>query len=168
MNLKKIKVEKIHVNPFTLIDKEWMLIAAGTSEAFNMMTASWGGLGTLWNKSVCYIFIRPTRLTYKFMENNGTFSLNFFEEKYRKVLNLCGSKSGREINKMFLPELTTTTENGTVYFNEARLVLVCKKLYYQDINPEHFVEPEIDKNYAKKDYHRMYIGEIVEAYENSK
>jgi flavin reductase (DIM6/NTAB) family NADH-FMN oxidoreductase RutF len=165
MNLKKIKVEKIHVNPFTLIDKEWMLIAAGTSEAFNMMTASWGGLGTLWNKSVCYVFIRPTRLTYKFMENNETFSINFFEEKYRKVLNLCGSKSGREINKMFIPELTVTTENGAVYFNEARLVFICKKLYFQDIDPKNFMEPEIDKNYAKKDYHRMYIGEILQAYE---
>jgi len=168
MALKKVKLDKITEHPFTVIDKDWMLIAAGPSEAYNMMTASWGGLGTLWNKSVCYVFIRPTRLTYKFMENNSTFSINFFEEKYRKVLNLCGSKSGRDINKMFLPELTVTTENGTVYFNEARLVLICKKLYYQDIDPKYFIEPDLDKNYVNKDYHRMYIGEIVQSYENNK
>jgi flavin reductase (DIM6/NTAB) family NADH-FMN oxidoreductase RutF len=152
----------IKANSFQLIGNEWMLLTAGKLDSFNMMTASWGGLGVLWDKNVCYCFIRPTRFTYQFFEKSEAFTVSFFEEKYRNVLEYCGSHSGRDVNKV--AETGLTPMKGpldTIFFKEARLVFVCKKIYFQDIIPEHFIDQEIHKNYPLKDYHRMYIGEIV-------
>ena len=157
--------EKIQENVFKLIGKDWMLVTAGDKGSFNTMTASWGGMGILWNKQVSFCFVRLSRYTYTFMENTDYYTLSFFEEKYRDVLNICGSKSGRDIDKVVETGLTPVEDDtGAVYFNEAKLVLVCKKLYFQDIEPLNFLEPGINMNYPTKDYHRMYIGEITKCY----
>ncbi len=158
---EKTQLNRIDENVFKLIGSDWMLITAGTKDSFNTMTASWGGLGVLWNKPVSYIFVRPTRYTYEFLENSGTYSISFFNEKYRNALSICGSKSGRDIDKVKEAGLTpVVSENGIVYFDEAKLVLECTKLYYQDIDPSHFLDPKINELY-NNDYHRMYIGEIT-------
>jgi flavin reductase (DIM6/NTAB) family NADH-FMN oxidoreductase RutF len=169
-DFKRITPAEMADNPFTLIDDEWMLITAGQAEShktFNTMTASWGGLGILWNKPVSYVFVRPTRYTYGFMEDNELFTLSFFDETYRKALNICGTKSGRDCDKVAEAGLTPVTfeeGHGAVGFKEARLVFICKKLYYQDLDPDRFIEPGLDIHYPKKDYHRMYIGEVIGAY----
>ena len=161
---RSIPAETITDNPFKLFGVDWTLITAGPPEAFNMMTAAWAGLGVLWSKNVAFCFIRPQRYTYQFMEKAGNFTLSFFEEKYRSALDLCGNKSGRDINKAAEAGLTSGpgTLEGTTCFAEARLVLVCRKIHFQDINPQGFVDPSIAKNYVQHDYHRMYIGEIVD------
>ncbi len=159
---KIIKPNDIHDNVFNLIGDEWMLVTAGTMASFNTMTASWGGLGVLWNKNVSFVFIRPCRYTYQFIEKSDTYTLSFFEPKYKHVLNLCGTKSGRDCNKVQEADITPAeTKNGAIYFTEARLVVECKKIYYQDLNPDHFLDSGIEKNYPEKDYHRMYVGEIT-------
>ena len=159
---KKISTTSINENTFKLIGEEWMLISAGKDSNYNTMTASWGGLGILWNKPVVYIFIRPQRFKFEFIENNTYFSLSFLESKHKDILTFCGTKSGRNVDKIKETGLRPAyTENGTIYFEQAKLVLECKKLYYNDIQPENFIEQAIDKNYPQKDYHRMYIGEIV-------
>jgi len=151
----------IDENVFKLIGSDWMLITSGTEDSYNTMTASWGGMGVLWNKPVSYIFIRPQRYTYEFLEKNKTYSLSFFDEKYRKALNICGTKSGRDLDKVKEAGLTpAVSENGLVHFSEAKLVLECSKMYYQDINPANFLDPSINAIY-NNDYHRMYIGEIT-------
>lgn len=161
----EINVHLINENLFKLIEKDWFLITAGNKEEMNTMTANWGGLGYLWNKNVCFIFIRPTRYTYKFVEANDFFTLSFFEEKYRKELDFCGSKSGRDVNKIEKCGFTPIYfSEGGVAFEEAKLIMTCRKLYMQDIDPANFKDSLIDRNYPKKDYHRMYIGEIVQAY----
>ena len=157
----KIGHEKIEDNPFKLIGKDWMLITAGKKDDFNTMTASWGGLGFLWNKPICHIYVRPHRFTYSFIERYNFFTLSFFEEKYRECLNICGTKSGRDIDKIKETGLTPVAGDKSVYFNEARLVIECRKIYYQDINPAFFIDSAIEANYPQKDYHRMYIGEVV-------
>jgi len=160
--LKAVDVFEIPDNVFKLISKDWMLITAGNMESFNTMTASWGSLGELWNKKVCFCFVRPVRYTYQFTEKYDTFTLSFFEEKYRKILNLCGTKSGRDIDKMKGIDLTPVkSPSGSVYFDEARLVLDCRKIYIHDLDPANFLDPKIEKEYPDKDYHRMYIGEIL-------
>jgi len=164
-NFEKIDPASIQDNPFTLIGKDWMLITSGNIEKFNTMTASWGGFGILWNKKVCFIFIRPTRYTYEFIEQNDNFTLSFFSEDYRKALSFCGTRSGRDVDKIAATGLTPVSgSQDTVYFEEARLVLECKKLYFQDLDPANFLDPDIEKNYAAKDYHRVYVGEIVGCY----
>lgn len=138
-----------------------MLITAGTPDNFNVMTASWGGLGVLWGKNVCFVFVRPHRHTYKFMETNQHFTLSFFSEKYREILNFCGKNSGRDLDKISATGLTLASEDGQgVYYKEARLVLQCKKIYYHDFNPENFKDSDIDSHYPNNDYHRLYVGEI--------
>ncbi len=159
---KEIEVQQIKDNGFKLIGKDWMLITAGAKNSFNTMTASWGGFGVIWRRNICWCVIRPVRYTYKFTEKNVLFTLSFFGEKYRKVLNYCGGHSGNKVDKIKATGLTPVTDiKDAIYFKEARLVMVCKKIYFQDITPKNFVDKSIDKNYPNKDYHRMYFGEVV-------
>jgi flavin reductase (DIM6/NTAB) family NADH-FMN oxidoreductase RutF len=158
---QEIIPENLVDNPFKLIGKDWMLITAGTKQSFNTMTGAWGGLGILWNKNICFCVIRPNRYTYEFMERSGIYTLSFLEEQYRDILTYCGTKSGRDVNKVTETNLTPVFDNDSVYFAEARLVLICRKIYFQDIIPAHFLSPEIDEFYPLKDYHRMYVGEIA-------
>ncbi len=160
-SLKEIGPDQLAENAFTLIGRGWMLITAGTADSFNTMTASWGGLGVLWELKVAFCFVRPTRYTYQFMERSAIFTLSFFGEKHRPALTFCGTHSGRDCDKIKGSGLTPIKETDFVFFDEARLVLVCRKLYYQDIGPERFLEPKIIDMYPQKDFHRMYVGEIV-------
>lgn len=163
--LQKIDPKSLDENVFSLIGERWMLITAGTPERCNTMTASWGGLGVLWGKNVATCYIRPQRYTFGFVEAGESFTLSFFGEEYRKALAFCGAKSGRDVDKIKECGFTVAAGAGDApYFEEADLVLVCKKAYWQDLDPSHFLDGSIEKHYAQKDYHRMYIGEIVEAY----
>jgi flavin reductase (DIM6/NTAB) family NADH-FMN oxidoreductase RutF len=157
---KEIKSTEMDENVFELIGKTWMLITAGDKKSFNTMTASWGGMGVLWNKNVVFCFIRPQRYTYEFVENNDVFTLSFYSECYRDALNLCGAKSGRDIDKAKATGLIPIYSDGGVFFEQAKIVIVCRKIYFQDIDPTNFLDENIEKNYSNKDYHRMYIGEI--------
>ncbi|WP_058304115.1 flavin reductase family protein [Gorillibacterium timonense] len=158
----EISPNELTDNIFRLIGDEWMLITAGTLGNCNTMTASWGGTGILWHKPVATCVVRPTRYTYEFLEASETFTLSFFSEEYRKALEICGKKSGRDGDKFEAAGITPVEEKpGLVSFQEARLVLECRKLYVHDLQPDHFVDPSLDKFYPNKDYHRMYIGEIT-------
>jgi flavin reductase (DIM6/NTAB) family NADH-FMN oxidoreductase RutF len=161
MNFTTIKPEQLTDNPFKLIGKDWMLITGGTPDRFNTMTASWGGLGVLWERQVAFCFIRPTRYTYEFVESSDNYTLSFLGEEHRKAMTFIGTHSGRDTDKIRETGLTPVKEGGLIYFNEARLVLACRKLYFQDITPERFLDQTINDMYPKKDYHRMYVGEIV-------
>lgn len=153
--------DQITENAIKLIGGDWMLISAGQLDSFNMMTASWGGMGTLWNRSVCWCVIRPQRYTFQFVEENPVFTLSFFDERYRPVLKHLGTKSGRDIDKMADSGFTVVdAPGGGVTFEEARLVMVCRKIYFQDLDPDNFLDASIHQEYPLKDYHRMYIGEI--------
>jgi len=166
MNFKEIKPEHLSDNPFKLIGKDWMLITGGTPDKFNTMTASWGGLGVLWERKVAFCFIRPTRYTFEFVERSENFTLSFFTEHYRKAMTFIGTHTGRDTDKMKETGLTPVKADGNVYYREARLVLVCRKLYAQDIRPDRFLDPTISDMYPQRDYHRMYVGEIVQCLVN--
>lgn len=164
MAYKKINPEELQFNPFEKIGKEWLLITAGNQNKYNTMTASWGGVGVLWNKNVVTIYLRPQRYTKEFIDRESTFSLTFFSEEYRNALKFCGTKSGRNYDKAKETGLTPNFDYAAPTFEEGQLTLICKKLYMQDMLPDCFLDNEIDKNYPNKDYHIMYIGEITEAY----
>ena len=162
-----ISPEAITDNLFSAIGKDWMLITAADPDtgAVNTMTASWGCAGILWNKPVAVCFIRPQRYTYEFTEKSDTLSLSFLpnDETYRAALKHCGTKSGRDGDKFAATGLhAEATEGGVSYVGEARMVLVCRKLYADDLKENAFIDPEMLKHYAAKDYHRFYICEIVE------
>ena len=157
---------QINENVFNLIDKKWMLITAGAPEHFNMMTASWGGLGVLWNKPMVTIFIRPQRYTYKFVEETSSFNISFFDKKYRSALNFCGSKSGRDYDKAKETGLTPAlSPKNIITFEEAYLSFDCVKLYADNLQPNSFIDKTlIDKIYPSQDFHRFFLGEIVGCY----
>jgi flavin reductase (DIM6/NTAB) family NADH-FMN oxidoreductase RutF len=158
--LKDIALDEIRETPFELIGNRWMLITA-SSKTVNPMTASWGGFGIIWNRNVVIVTIRPTRYTYELIEKTNKFSLTFFDEDYRGILNYCGTKSGRKVDKIKETGLTPLKEDDYIYYDEATYAIFCNKLYFSDIDPNNFIEKDIDSLYPKKDYHRMYLGEIV-------
>ena len=164
-----IKPEMVTDNYIRLIGKDWMLITAGNQECFNTMTASWGGVGFLWNKSVVFAFVRPQRYTYGFMEEREEFTLSFFDEKYRKALQVCGTLSGREVNKVEKAGLTPcTTDSGNMTFRESRLILECRKLYTDMIRLEAVIDKKLTGQwYSESDFHRMYVAEIVKVWEKN-
>lgn len=159
---KNIDLKDFTCNPFELVGKQWLLITAGDENKYNTMTASWGSFGVLWNKNIANIYVRPQRYTYDFIENSEYFTLSFLPEQHKDILTFCGRNSGKEVDKIKECGLETIHNNNGIYFEQSELVFICKKLYYTDINPNNFIDLELDKNYPNKDYHRHYVGEIVE------
>lgn len=161
-DFKKITAEELTANPFKLIGKDWMLITAGDKEKFNTMTASWGGVGIMWGKPVATAYIRPQRYTFEFIENGDYYTQSFFDEEYRDALKFCGSKSGRDYDKVKETGLTPVVddETGAVYFKEAKVVFICKKMYAHFLNEESALTEDVTKWY-NGDYHKMYMSEIV-------
>ena len=159
---KSIDPKQLNENVFSLIGDKWMLITAGTKENCNTMTASWGGLGVFWGAPTATCYIRPQRYTKEFVDREEYFTLSFFGEEYRKALALCGAKSGREVDKV--KECGFTVEaspEGAPYFEQADLVLVCRKRFVQAMDPANMPEDAKEKWYPNKDYHVMYMAEIV-------
>jgi len=150
-------------NVFQIIGRDAMLITAGTSDHFNTMTASWGGWGHLWSRDVTFCFVRPQRHTFSFMEQAEFYTLCFFDKAHQAALDYCGSHSGRDVDKIAVTGLTPVADaTGAIYFAEARLALVCRKLYAQDLTADSFIERGIvGEAYPKADFHRMYVGQIM-------
>lgn len=159
--LKELKPEELKKSPFQLIGKEWMLVTAKKGDKVNTMTASWGGLGYLWEKNVAFIVLRPSRYTKEFIDSADTFSLTFFEEGYKKELAYLGSVSGREEDKIAKSSFDVLYDGEAPYFEQCNMVLFCKKLYHQEMNAESFVSSSLaEKFYPQKDYHTLYFAEI--------
>jgi flavin reductase (DIM6/NTAB) family NADH-FMN oxidoreductase RutF len=165
---EEIDIKSIVDNVFQLFDDEWMLVTAGTGEKFNTMTASWGSFGILWNKPIAICFIRPQRYTLGFVEKQDYFTLSFFSDKYRNILNFCGQKSGRDIDKIKKTGLIPfETALGNIGFQQARMILECKKIYADFIIPDKFIDTQIiNKIYPTNDFHKFFIGEIIHCYLN--
>lgn len=167
MEFKEIDVKKMNKNPFSMIGDEWMLITAKKEGKINTMTASWGGVGIMWGKTVATAYIRPQRCTKGFVDSSDYFTLTFFYGKHKKAMGYLGSVSGYdEPDKIGKTHLHVIELDGHPSFEEAALVLVCRKLYAQEMKAESFMRPEeIKEWYPDKDFHTMYIGEIIKAYE---
>ena len=161
---REIDPKELDGNVFQRIGEQWMLITAGDRSGCNTMTASWGGLGVLWGAPVATAYIRPQRYTREFVERTHRFSLAFFGPEYRQQLALCGSKSGREVDKVDACGFTVEYGTGdTPYFTQAELVLICEVQYADQLKQENFLDKAADEKwYADKDWHTMYIGRIVQ------
>ncbi|NLW79225.1 MAG: flavin reductase family protein [Ruminococcaceae bacterium] len=166
MEFKEVSVFELTDNFFSRIGRDWMLLTPGAPGACNTMTASWGQAGFLWNKPVVTVYVRPQRYTHEFIEREERFSLSFFEAgAHRRELELLGSKSGRDGDKIAEAGLTVTALDGVAAFEEANLVLVCRKLYRQAMRPECFVDDAPNTaNYPGGDHHTIYIAEVEHVY----
>ena len=150
-------------NVFDMIGSKWMLVGAEKEGKVNAMTASWGGLGVMWGKNVAFVFIRETRYTKEFVDNQETFSLSFFGEEKKEMLGYMGRVSGRDEDKIEKCGLHTSMKQNAPVFEEAELTLVCRKMYAQEMKEECFTDKEaVQKWYGDGNYHTMYVAEIID------
>lgn len=165
--MKEISVSELSFNPMTMIAREWMLVTAGNrSRGYNTMTASWGHLGSIWGHGgglpTAVIYLRPQRYTKEFVDREELFTISVFPEQYKKDLGYLGVVSGRDKDKVAATKLTPVFEEDCTYFEQAKLVLVCRKLYHSTLKEDGFTDKSIlTDHYPNKDLHEMYIGEIV-------
>lgn len=161
--LTEIPIKVTAAQSFKIFDDTHPLLSAGDSEKFNTMTISWGGLGTLWNMPVCTVYVRPTRYTYEFMEAQDYFTVSFFPENMKDKLAICGTVSGRDVDKAAECGLTTAFDGcGAPYFEESGTVLICRKVYVQDLSLDCARDDRIGACYENgENVHRMYVGEVV-------
>ena len=166
MKFEKIDVTKENIIPFQRIGQDWMLISAKKENKVNTMTASWGTMGVFWGKNVVTVGIRPQRFTKEFVDAGDFFTLTFFDGERKEEMGYLGKVSGRDEDKISKVGFNIVlTEEGQPAFEEGKLVLVCKKLMETQLNPEEFIDTEVDGRwYPQKDYHHMYTAEIVAAY----
>ena len=141
---KEIKADEFKTSPFKLIGKNWMLITAEKDGRQNAMTASWGGMGVIWGKNAAFIVVRPQRYTKEFIDAADGFSLSFFNEKFRKTLSYMGTISGRDEDKIAKSGLSIDHIGKIPYFKEAETVLICRKMYAQNYQPECFIDKSLD------------------------
>lgn len=156
---KEISAKEINGNLIKAIADEWMLISAGTADKYNMMTASWGFAGEIWGNDSVIALIRPQRYTMEFVDNNDYFTLSFYGDN-KGIHKICGSKSGRDVDKTALTGLTPVFSDNTVYFEEARMVFVCKKQYVGKLEESDFTDKSPLDCYKDGDFHYMIIGKI--------
>ena len=168
--LKEIDYRELNLNPMTLFGEDWMALTSGSKEqGFNSMCIAWGHMGTLWERDshsnrlpTVTCFVRPGRYSKGIMDREELFTLSRFPEEYRKNLAFLGTHSGRDGDKIKDSGLTPILDEDTMYFEEADLVLICRKQYQAPLAEDGFVDKRlIDFNYPEKDYHEMYIGEIL-------
>ncbi len=164
--MKELNLEKLILEPVSLWKKQWLLLTAGTPKNCNMMTVAWGSIGCMWNKPFAQVVVRPQRYTFEFIEKSECFTLCAFPERYRQDLLHLGTVSGRDCDKLSETKLTlkkSTTVLSPSY-EEASLILECRKMYAQNMEPACFVTDAGPIVYPEKDYHRIYFGEILKAF----
>lgn len=158
---KEINFCDVKENVVDLLKNQWGLVTAGTEQELGTMTVSWGAIGELWAKDMATIYIRPQRNTVKFLEAEDCFTLSFYPEECHSVLAFCGSKSGRDVDKVKETGLTPVFDEAAPYFEEAKLVLVCRKMAKGEFKPEQMIDESInDSQYPANDYHYIYYGAI--------
>lgn len=161
----KIEATDIPGNAIQLISEGWMLITAGKAKSYNSMTASWGAFGEIWEMPVSFIMVKDIRYTYQFIETNKTYTLSFFSENYRGALNIMGTRSGRDTNKIKEAGLTPIVlPSGDMSFEEAYMIVECRKVYSQVYDKKNFIDTNVfNEMYgeSEKSIHTQYIGEIT-------
>ncbi len=157
---KEISAKDIKGNIIDRIANEWMLISAGDEKGYNMMTASWGFMGEMWGKDTAIAMVRPQRYTMQFIKKSDYYTLSFYGEN-KDIHKVCGSKSGKDVDKTALTGLTPIFSDNTVYFEQANLIIICKKQYMDSIKEEKFIDKAPLKWYESKDFHNMIFGEII-------
>ena len=149
-----------------LFSKKWALVTAGKEGHYNTMTIGWGTLGTLWSKPICSVYVKPIRYTYDFLEQYDYFTVSFYDEEYKKDLTVLETLSGRDEDKVAKTRLTPVYDDYGVTFKEALCTIVCKKIYYQDLDVSVMGKDVVEKYYVTEEPHRMYIGEVIEINSN--
>ena len=139
-----------------------LLTAINQRGGVNTMTVSWGQSGFLWGREIATVYVRPQRYTFEFCEDGDTMTLSFFGDERRDTLAFCGTKTGRDVDKFEVCGLKYDLVNGSPVFSDAKVTLILKKLYAQDLKCECFTDESPLSNYKNGDFHRAYACEIID------
>lgn len=163
--MRSISPYDLSLRPFSILDRDWALLVAGTREP-NPMTVSWGGFGTLWNLPTVTVYVRPTRFTFGLLEGEPEFTLNVMPPAFKKALELCGTKSGRDTHKWSAAGLRPVpSERVEVPRVEgADLSLECRVVATLALDPARFMDPRIKGFYPEADHHTAFLGEVLTAW----
>lgn len=167
--MERIKVSYDHKAPKTLglLTNPGLLLAAGKGPgAANVMTIGWGTLGIVWGKPIFAVLVRPSRYTYRFIEDSQAFTVNVPTEQMRDWVALCGTRSGRDLDKFAAGSMSVTAAQTIpgITIDACPMVYECRVAHYNDVVPAHLAREIEDKAYRGKDYHRIYFGEVLAAY----
>ncbi|MDD5727326.1 MAG: flavin reductase family protein [Victivallales bacterium] len=165
MERSEIRLGNFKADAFDLFNN-WLLLVGGSTEtgACNPMTISWGFFGVMWFKPVVMVAVRPQRHTLKLIEKYDSFTLCALPETKKEVLNFCGSRSGAECDKIRECGLTPVpgVKVDAPGLDEAELIIECRKLYCDNIKGKNFLNKKIiDDCYPERDYHQLFIAEIL-------
>lgn len=162
--MQKVDYSQLELNPFLVFSEDTFLLSAGENDDWNTMTAGWGGFGSVFGVPAAYVFVRKSRYTHSFIERYPMFSLSFFPNEMKIALDYCGSHSGREGNKAAEAGITPFAIDGTVAFEEANLIMTCRKMLSVPITEETMIDASLLKFYPHGDWHQMFIGAIEGVY----
>ena len=162
MSFSVVDIKNLEFSPVKAIGDDWGILTGVSDEGFNSMTVSWGSIGVMWNRPCVFAFVRPGRHTYKFIDGGEYFSLAIMNKELHERMTVFGRASGRDVDKYAVSGFTAAGYDGVYFPEEADMVFICRKISAGDVKPEWFVDDKIDSaNYPNKDYHRMFIGEII-------
>ena len=160
----KTDIKDLTINPYTILNSDWMLLATGNKDDNNAMTIAWGGFGMLWGKPVVTVYVSTSRFTWDMLNKNPYFTVTAFPEDGREFLQYMGSKSKRDVkDKAAACGLHTEfTPDGHPIFAEANLAIECKKIYQQPLDSAAMPKEIFDQLYkdGRMGIHYMYIGEV--------
>ena len=162
--MTKIDLRSFSPEVFRVFSQQPPLLTAGDRRELNTMTIGWGLMGDLWNVPAFTAYVRPSRYTWQFAEENDCFTVSFFGTPRPQALAVLGTKSGRDMDKIHQSGLTPVELEGQVAFEEAQVVLICKKIYVDDLKSEKIPQQWKDKFYGDGDYHRIYTGQVLSVY----
>ena len=159
---REVDITEVKDNVVELLNNRWGLVTAGDGEKFNTMTVSWGTIGELWGKPCATVYIRPQRYTEEFLNTKSYFTLSFYPaDMKQRIHSICGSKSGRDVDKAKECGLTPCFDEKAPYFTDASIVLVCRKMAKSKFDPKDFIDTTIaEKWYPQNDFHYIYYAEI--------
>ena len=163
MTMQEISYHDLDLNAVESVKDGWLIVSSGNPEmGWNQMTVSWGSIGCIWNRPAITVYIRPQRYTRKFIDGSERFTVSVFDpQKYRKELQMLGTLSGRDCDKLKVTGIAAMYDEDVILYPEAELNFVCRTMYQAPIRAEGFREEKIRADvYPEADYHDLYIGEI--------
>lgn len=154
---------------FEHLFKDGAFLTVKSGDIINTMTISWGSIGFIWRRPVFMALVRNTRYTYELIENSDNYTISVpFSDEMRKALKVCGTKSGRDTDKVKEANIryiasqnveAPIVDNCDVYYE-------CKIIYKQEMDQSLILDPRVDSLY-NNDYHTLYYGEIVACYKKA-
>jgi flavin reductase (DIM6/NTAB) family NADH-FMN oxidoreductase RutF len=143
-----------------------LLVGTKRTGESNVMTIGWGTVGNIWGEPMFVVLVRPSRFTYEFIEDSKEFTVNVPTPEMTRWVAVCGSKSGRDLDKF--GEYAVATSPGlhvqTATIDDCPMVYECRVMHWNDVIPAHLASEAEWSFYRGQDYHRVYFAKILGAY----